>query len=289
MNKKEIGKEIETLIRSIKLHYDNIAEEVRIPTIELELITAKIRKLHEKSIIFNHLHMVEEQMMHMKRLEKELTNPDNDETSEENFIVNASELSTPLSVGSLIPEEIKTIVPTTEVPNFNEVISEAPVIEMVKPSVIEVPQPLQSHIISPAAASTIIEEVKPAVEPASIVHPINPEPIVETQSLEVENRSHSLSREENEISNEPTTLIDSNEIIGKDLKKIIGFSDKYFFISQLFAGNADDFNAELNALNKASDLTKAQAQLQKLVDMKAWKTESEAYQALNRYIQNKFN
>jgi hypothetical protein len=45
----------------------------------------------------------------------------------------------------------------------------------------------------------------------------------------------------------------------------------------------------LNALNKASDLTKAQAQLQKLVDMKAWKTESEAYQALNRYIQNKFN
>lgn len=288
MNKKEIGKEIETLIRSIKLHYDNIAEEVRIPTIELELITAKIRKLHEKSIIFNHLHMIEEQMTHMKRLEKELTNPDNDETSEENFIVNASELSTPLSVGSLIPEEIKTIVPT-EVPKFNEPIAQAPIIETVKPSVIEVPQPLQSEIINPAATSTITEEIEPTVEPLSIMQPINAEPEKETKSLDVENRSHSLSRVETEKSPEPTTSIDSNEIVGKDLKKIIGFSDKYFFISQLFAGNADDFNTELNALNKSSDLTKAQAHLQQLVGTKAWQTESEAYQALSRYIQNKFN
>lgn len=69
LDKKAILKEIEVLIRSIKVHYDNIENEHRIPTIELELITSKIRKLHEKSIIYNHLHyMEEEQLQSTKRL-----------------------------------------------------------------------------------------------------------------------------------------------------------------------------------------------------------------------------
>lgn len=69
LDKKAILKEIEVLIRSIKVHYDNIENEHRIPTIELELITSKIRKLHEKSIIYNHLHyMEEEQLQSIKRM-----------------------------------------------------------------------------------------------------------------------------------------------------------------------------------------------------------------------------
>jgi hypothetical protein len=63
LDKKAILKEIEVLIRSIKVHYDNIENELRIPTIELELITSKIRKLHEKSIVYNHLHYIEEEQL----------------------------------------------------------------------------------------------------------------------------------------------------------------------------------------------------------------------------------
>ena len=69
LDKKAILKEIEVLIRSIKVHYENIEHEYRIPTIELELITAKIRKLHEKSIVYNHLHYIEEeQLQNSKRI-----------------------------------------------------------------------------------------------------------------------------------------------------------------------------------------------------------------------------
>lgn len=69
LDKKAILKDIEVLIRSIKVHYDNIENEYRIPTIELELITSKIRKLHEKSIVYNHLHYLEEeQILHARRL-----------------------------------------------------------------------------------------------------------------------------------------------------------------------------------------------------------------------------
>ena len=67
MNRKELHLEIEQLIHSIKLHYHQINEGMRIPTIELELITAKIRKLHEKSIVYNHLHYLEEQGLILTR------------------------------------------------------------------------------------------------------------------------------------------------------------------------------------------------------------------------------
>ena len=70
MDKKAILKEIEVLIRSIKVHYENIETEYRIPTIELELITSKIRKLHEKSIIYNHLHYLEEDQLQSARRHK---------------------------------------------------------------------------------------------------------------------------------------------------------------------------------------------------------------------------
>lgn len=71
-DKKSILQEIEVLIRSIKVHYDNLENESRIPTIELELITSKIRKLHEKSIIYNHLHYLEEEQNQLlKRLKQE--------------------------------------------------------------------------------------------------------------------------------------------------------------------------------------------------------------------------
>jgi hypothetical protein len=75
-DKKSILQEIEVLIRSIKVHYDNLENESRIPSIELELITSKIRKLHEKSIIYNHLHYLEEeQNQFLKRLKQEDEKP----------------------------------------------------------------------------------------------------------------------------------------------------------------------------------------------------------------------
>ena len=88
-DKKSILQEIEVLIRSIKVHYDNLENESRIPTIELELITSKIRKLHEKSIIYNHLHYLEEEQNQLlKRLKQEedkgMKTPPQSETSRSN-------------------------------------------------------------------------------------------------------------------------------------------------------------------------------------------------------------
>lgn len=67
MTKEQIGKEIKELIRSIKTHYTFVEEEDRIPLIELELITSKIRKLYEKSIINNYLHSNDEAYMSQEK------------------------------------------------------------------------------------------------------------------------------------------------------------------------------------------------------------------------------
>lgn len=55
MNKYQLRKEIAELIDSIKEHSDNIGTRKRIPQLELELILSKIKKLYEKSIIFNYI------------------------------------------------------------------------------------------------------------------------------------------------------------------------------------------------------------------------------------------
>ena len=73
MTKEEIGKEIKELIRSIKTHYTFVEEEDRIPMIELELITSKIRRLYEKSIVYNYLYASDEENMKHERLVKRIT------------------------------------------------------------------------------------------------------------------------------------------------------------------------------------------------------------------------
>jgi len=235
MNKKEIGKEIEVLIRSIKLHYDNIAEEVRIPSIELELITAKIRKLHEKSIVFNHLHYMEEH----KQIDIDINDGD-DETPEENFIINAAEIPTPL-VTPHIQEKLDN--------NVENIFKDD-----VKPTESEVQKP---DLYEPIVFS-------------------NSEPIVTETPVTA-------------VVNQPANTQQTNEMVGKDLKKIIGFSDKYFFISQLFGGNTDEFNIEINNLNFCADLNIAKSYLDSLQTKKAWVSDNEALQSLSRYINNKYN
>ena len=58
MDKSSIRKEIGALINSIKEHSDNIGDKEHIPQLELELILHKIEKLYQKSIVYNHLHLL---------------------------------------------------------------------------------------------------------------------------------------------------------------------------------------------------------------------------------------
>ena len=83
MTKEQIGKEIKELIRSIKTHYTFVEEEDRIPLIELELITSKIRKLYEKSIINNYLYSIDDGVSNLERFSRNASSNQVIETKQE--------------------------------------------------------------------------------------------------------------------------------------------------------------------------------------------------------------
>lgn len=151
MDKKIILKEIEVLIRSIKVHYDNIENEYRIPTIELELITSKIRKLHEKSIIYNHLHYMEEELSQQSkkvRFDLDTNEPPAFKPAEisSDFVVKKSSI---LNQDTIVVEEKKIEPPAIiEVPKEEEkviAIVNEPIVE-IKPLVATAPKNIASKI-----------------------------------------------------------------------------------------------------------------------------------------------
>jgi hypothetical protein len=128
MNRKELQQEIEQLIHSIKLHYNHINEETRIPTIELELITAKIRKLHEKSILYNHLHYLEEHGLTVTRA-----------TAPPSVASKMVSSSTPSDHEVRLEASISVASEPAPPPPVD-----APVVSVPEPAVVSAPQPLAS-------------------------------------------------------------------------------------------------------------------------------------------------
>lgn len=145
LDKKSILKEIEVLIRSIKVHYDNIENEHRIPTIELELITSKIRKLHEKSIIYNHLHYLEEETSLMQKRDRNLAD-----------VMDAMQIAERQTVSKVHqPPVIEAASASAEIPP-------SPIMESK-----ETPQTNEAVITEPVVASASINQKAP-VEAAPI-------------------------------------------------------------------------------------------------------------------------
>lgn len=139
-DKKSILQEIEVLIRSIKVHYDNLENESRIPSIELELITSKIRKLHEKSIIYNHLHYLEEEQNQiLKRLRQE----------EEKAIENGK-----------IRQTVNTIPPAAATPQLT-----------ATPAEIIITQVTSAPVPEPAPVSPSPETIEPQTQPIQAPQP----------------------------------------------------------------------------------------------------------------------
>lgn len=134
MTKEQLGKEIKDLVRSIKTHYTFVEDEDRIPLIELELITSKIRKLYEKSVIFNFLNSPDEDFIAMERSRKH-------------------------SLRSNIEKVNKVIVKdeNTEIVPVFEPISESHVIEKKLPE-IKVNEPNQQPVITQTAP---VSDAKP--------------------------------------------------------------------------------------------------------------------------------
>lgn len=114
LKKKYVKKEIADLINSIKEHADALHEDKHIPQLELNVILDKIEKLYQKSIVFNYLNTLKDEI--------QVTTPENKELEP---IANTEPLAT-LDLFSTAPEPIPIKV---ELPSVAEEIK---VVEEVK-------------------------------------------------------------------------------------------------------------------------------------------------------------
>lgn len=116
MDKYQLRKEIAQLIDSIKEHSDNIGTRKRIPQLELELILSKIKKLYEKSIVFNyvnqyHLDEWEEQEVPVipAALEEVLDNDEIEEISVQDEVVEETKAPEELLINIQVEEKTEIV------------------------------------------------------------------------------------------------------------------------------------------------------------------------------------
>nr|MBA3901447.1 hypothetical protein [Bacteroidota bacterium] len=116
-------KEITQLIDNIKEHSDYISDFERIPQVELDIIIAKIRKLHERTIIFNHEY---EQEMLTRRIRKEPELKAKAETeSPEAETATVAKPEAQYFQQNQVKQEIQAFMPTPEVPEVENPIQNA--------------------------------------------------------------------------------------------------------------------------------------------------------------------
>jgi hypothetical protein len=242
LDKKAILKEIEVLIRSIKVHYDNIENEYRIPTIELELITSKIRKLHEKSIIYNHIHyMEEEQLQTTKRLKLDHI-----------IFKHSSELET----SEKIEIKAKENQLFTNQVRFEEKIAE-----------IEKQAEEKQEAIIAATESSI----------KSHLHVEESSPIIEINKEEINHNAKEEKVIENAVSTEATKveLAQNGNFKQVKLGSKIGINDRFRFIKNLFGGNGAGLEQHIHEIESCQNLAALKATISELKNKYHWNEEDE--------------
>jgi hypothetical protein len=240
LDKKAILKEIEVLIRSIKVHYSSIETEHRIPTIELELITSKIRKLHEKSIIYNHLHYVEEEQLAGTRRNKI-----------DHLIFKDVQEDPPK------PEEIETEpIKSESTPN------EKPIVVEVKATPSETDSSNQTIIESYTTHENTHEVEHTAKVDTNIDAPL---PV---ESAVAEPLVNTVVESSQPISNDHFKKV----VIGAKL----GINDRFRFIKVLFGGNGAAMESAIKEIEACQHADSLKHCIEKLKAQYGWQTDNEA-------------
>lgn len=73
-----------------------------------------------------------------------------------------------------------------------------------------------------------------------------------------------------------------------DIKSAIGINDKFQFISELFGGNAEEFNSSIQLLNTSETIDNAILNLSHLEQKFNWKQESDAAKRLTELVERRY-
>ncbi len=287
MDKKQIRKEITTLINSIKEYSDSIRDKENIPQLELELLLHKVEKLYQKSIVLNYLNSVDEETAVVKPAEPEKTvtppvveTPKTEAPKEEKIIEKPIEKTPEPETPKEEPkaeiveekqvkteepkEEPKTETPVTEKPVEKTPEKETPK-EEVKSEVTKPEEP-KKEILKP-------EDKKPVDLFGSEI-PVVEKPKAEKKQEKKEEKLPVL----NKIQKPPVS----------DLRAAIGINDKFQFANELFAGEMKEYDIAIQQLNSAETMESASEYFRSLEQLYNWDPENETVKRLYDLVDRRY-
>jgi hypothetical protein len=231
MDKKVLRREITVLIDSIKEHSDKITPLERINQLELELILSKIKKLYEKSIVFNYLNDSEkfQNSNHFNSDSKEYELADSDSFSTHETAKEHVEQAT--------QNETETETETE-----------------MKPSEIKLEKALNNAFTSDNdSEAQHIHEIKQELPESDLKMPelnVNTLPI---ESVDIKTTNTISTALNDKFSNQINHNGNSNGLSKKPMElliKSIGINEKFLFIKELFKNDSNKFNEFLIQINE---------------------------------------
>jgi hypothetical protein len=267
MEINKLRKEITQLIDNVKEHSDYLTDFDRIPHVELEMILVKIKKLHERAIIFNHEY--EREMLSRKTKSEPVALPADNQTINE--------------VKAVMPEQkeiekVQDAAPDMPKENFPEDVPEKKTMIAAEEKLVEdlpetklVKEQPGTHTEEISGGRTegtkadLNEKLKAGVKAGSLNETIGSGKLYASLS--------------NKLQMNP---------IG-DLSKAIGINEKFSFTKELFKNDSAAFSEAITKLNNFSNFAEAEHYFQDELSKKyQWKDDSEQAMKLLELVQRRY-
>lgn len=260
MEKKVLRQEITVLIDNIKEHSDKITPLERVNQLELEMILSKIKKLYEKSIVFNYLNEVDR---HNNLGEKKKF------LQVENVISHNEDLNLKTSAAH------SNIETKDSLHNSHEMNQSNPVLSVNAIENNQITEPAKEILNKDSEDKTtnenlvsedIIEQKTPQTSPNYSSDDLS-KPIVSS------NLSSSFSKKPIDLS-----------------IKSIGINERFIFIKELFKNDAEKLNEVINQVNELNSFAEADAFLKtQVANNYNWNYKSTAVLNFMKLVEKRFS
>jgi len=235
----------------------------KIPQIEMDIFMRNIQKLYEKSISLNKLNQKNEVFAGTKETKpKEAVEIKKQETA---VIENKAKTEVVEQPKAILPQPEKNETPVQQENKTRDVAKEAYTGELN----LDIPKAIESSF------DDILEDTTPETNLFSEIK-VNQEITDLNKKLADARNTHSLVEK-----------LQSGRI--ESLKSVIGINDKFYFINELFGGNAQKYEDVIYTLNNFKKLDDAMQYFSTLKYRFTWEEDSDAYQKLVNMLERKFD
>lgn len=264
-----VKEEISIVMESLKEQFDMINNhETQIPQIEVDIFMRNIQKLYENTIYLNKLNSSGEQKELKKTIKSEV-----EEISQDTQFVNVqaekieSEIDEVEEVAKVESKILSEVIPPSSQSEVKEIIIDQKEEEKTEDILFsnEKVDDFDDLIESESKNLDLFTNIKAADEITDL-----------NKKLAEARNSHSIVEK-----------LQNKRI--ENLKSVIGINDKFYFINELFNGNAQKYEDIIYTLNNFKKLEDAMQYFSTLKYRFSWDEESEAYEKLTKMLERKFN